>query len=164
MIELARTRARERQLSVDFIIGDAQAFSFPAQTFDVLVSRFGVMFFDDPIAAFGNLRRATRPPGGRLTFVCWRHPKDNPFMTTAERASAHLLPDLKPVIAGEPWAGRLRRSGSDPIRSERRRVDRHRYSPGRRHLHHAGTRPVAVPDPDGIGRPGTADRRYPDTC
>ncbi|QNJ93505.1 methyltransferase domain-containing protein [Mycolicibacterium fluoranthenivorans] len=101
MIELARTRARDRRLPVDFIIGDAQAFPFPAHTFDVLVSRFGVMFFDDPQAAFGNLRRATRP-GGRLTFVCWRHPEDNPFMATAERAAAHLLPDLKPVIAGSP--------------------------------------------------------------
>jgi SAM-dependent methyltransferase len=101
MIQVARTRARDRQLPVDFIVGDAQSFPFQAHTFDVLVSRFGVMFFDDPTAAFGNLRRATRP-GGRLTFVCWRHPKDNPFMSTAELAVAHLLTDLKPVVTGSP--------------------------------------------------------------
>lgn len=62
MIELARTRARERQLSVDFIIGDAQAFSFPAQTFDVLVSRFGVMFFDDPPIAHSEICVAPPAP------------------------------------------------------------------------------------------------------
>ena len=101
MIHAARTRARDRNLPVEFILGDAQSFAFRPDTFDVLVSRFGVMFFDDPVTAFDNLRRATRP-GGRLAFVCWRRPGDNPFMSTAEHAAARLLPDLKPASSGSP--------------------------------------------------------------
>lgn len=101
MIHAARTRARDGNLPVEFVVGDAQSFPFQPNTFDVMVSRFGVMFFDDPTTAFRNLRRATRP-GGRLTFVCWRDPTDNPFMSTAERAAAQLLSDLKPGIAGSP--------------------------------------------------------------
>ena len=101
MIQTARTRKGARGPPVDFIIGDAQTFPFRSSTFDVLVSRFGVMFFDDPLAAFGNLRRATRP-GGRLAFLCWRLPQDNPFMSTAEHAAAPLLADLKPAIPGGP--------------------------------------------------------------
>lgn len=101
MIHAARTRAGDRDLPVAFIVGDVQSFPFQPNSYDVLVSRLGVMFFDDPAAAFRNLRRATRP-GGRLTFVCWRHPEDNPFMSTAERAAAHLLTDLVPGIVGRP--------------------------------------------------------------
>jgi hypothetical protein len=51
------------------------------------------MFFTDPARAFANLRRATRD-GGELRFVVWRSPAENPFMTTAERAAAPLLPNL----------------------------------------------------------------------
>ncbi|UXA16965.1 class I SAM-dependent methyltransferase [Mycobacterium sp. SMC-4] len=101
MIQTARKRAQGSNLPVEFIIGDAQSFALPPNTFDLLVSRFGVMFFDDPATAFGNLRRATRP-GGRLTFVCWRHPRDNPFMSTAEHAAARLLTDLEPLTTGSP--------------------------------------------------------------
>ncbi|MFW0152280.1 class I SAM-dependent methyltransferase [Mycobacterium sp. smrl_JER01] len=97
----ARKRARERNLPVEFILGDAQSFASPPHTFDVQVSRFGVMFFDDPTTAFANLHRAIRP-GGRLTFVCWRDPKENPFMSTAEQAAARLLTDLTPGTVGSP--------------------------------------------------------------
>ena len=55
--------------NVDFVQGDAQVHPFPAGSFDVAVSRFGVMFFADPVAAFANVRRALRP-GGRLAFLC----------------------------------------------------------------------------------------------
>lgn len=101
MIEAARARTRDQAIPVEFIVGDAQTFPFEPGAFEVLVSRFGVMFFDDPVAALANLRRATRP-GGRLVFVCWRHPADNPFMSTAERATAHLLPDVEAGIDGGP--------------------------------------------------------------
>ena len=70
MLEVARLRAEEQGVDVHFVRGDAQTASFD-EPFDLVVSRFGVMFFDDPEAAFGNLARATRP-GGRLCFVCWQ--------------------------------------------------------------------------------------------
>jgi hypothetical protein len=53
------------------------------------------MFFDDFERAFTNLRRATRS-GGELRVIAWRSPAENPFMTTAERAAAPLLPNLPP--------------------------------------------------------------------
>jgi SAM-dependent methyltransferase len=101
MIDLARRRAHAQQVAVDFVVGDAQSFRFPEGGFDVLVSRFGVMFFDDPVAAFTNLRRAVRS-GGRIVFVCWRGSEENRFMSTAERAAGPLIPDLSPRIAGQP--------------------------------------------------------------
>ena len=57
--------------------------------------RFGVMFFDDSVRAFANLRRAATGDA-RLHFVAWRSAAENPFMTTAERAAAPLLPNLPP--------------------------------------------------------------------
>ncbi|MAA50552.1 MAG: SAM-dependent methyltransferase, partial [Gammaproteobacteria bacterium] len=59
--------------------------------FDLVFSRFGVMFFDDPRAAFKNLCSALKP-GGRLLFVCWQPPAVNPWMATAGRAIAPYLP------------------------------------------------------------------------
>lgn len=86
-------RARERAAglgNVRFVRADAQRYDFEEARFDALLSRFGVMFFDDPVAAFANLRRAMRP-GGTLTFIAWRSPAENPFFTTASRAAAPFL-------------------------------------------------------------------------
>ncbi|MEW2625222.1 methyltransferase domain-containing protein [Streptomyces sp. NPDC048106] len=70
MLAEARARAeREGITNVSFTQGDAQAHPFEPGTFDAAISRFGVMFFADPVAAFGNIGRALRP-GGRLAFVC----------------------------------------------------------------------------------------------
>ena len=92
LIEAAKARALEAGLAqATFLEADAQTHAFEPGAFDAVISRFGVMFFDDPPAAFANLRRATRP-GGALTFVAWRGPEENPFMTTAARAAAPLLP------------------------------------------------------------------------
>lgn len=74
-----------------FIQADAQVHTFE-ERFDLIVSRFGVMFFDDPTAAFRNLLRAASP-GGELCFITWRTPDENPFMATATKAAAPLLPD-----------------------------------------------------------------------
>jgi SAM-dependent methyltransferase len=71
---LARARASAVTEGVDnvaFEQGDAQVFPFPPHTFDVALSRFGIMFFADPVAAFGNIRSALRP-GGRLAFLSMR--------------------------------------------------------------------------------------------
>jgi SAM-dependent methyltransferase len=101
MIDAARARARQEGLDVELITADAQSHPFAPGTFDALISRFGVMFFDDPIAAFSNLRRSARE-GSFLRFVVWRGPVENPFMTTAERAARPLLPDLPERRASEP--------------------------------------------------------------
>ncbi|TRO59836.1 MULTISPECIES: class I SAM-dependent methyltransferase [unclassified Streptomyces] len=70
MLERARASATEEGLdNVSFVQGDAQVYPFPEAGFDVALSRFGVMFFADPVAAFANIGRALRP-GGRLAFVC----------------------------------------------------------------------------------------------
>jgi len=80
MLQVARERAGESGLeNVDFLDADAQVHAFEPAGFDLSFSRFGVMFFADPSAAFANLLQALRP-GGRLVFVCWQEVKRNPWM------------------------------------------------------------------------------------
>ena len=91
--------ARERGANhpnVSFELADAASWQ-PAEVFapELLISRHGVMFFDDPVAAFANLRSALRP-GGSLRAIAWRSAAENPFQTTAERAAAPFLPYLPP--------------------------------------------------------------------
>jgi len=94
LISAAKTRASAGRInSAAFVQGDAQTYAFEAGSFDSVLSRFGVMFFDDPEAAFANMRRAARPEG-KLTFAAWRSPAENPFMTTAARVAEPLLPML----------------------------------------------------------------------
>lgn len=102
MIAAAQARAEKEGASATFVCADAQAYAFEPGTFDAFVSRFGVMFFEDPVAAFTNLRRAARP-GAILRMAVWRSPADNPFMTAAERAAAPLLdlPPRRPGTAGQ---------------------------------------------------------------
>lgn len=70
MLERARSRAAEQGLTnVAFESADVQVYPFTPGSFDAAISRFGVMFYADPVAAFGNVGRALRP-GGRLAFVC----------------------------------------------------------------------------------------------
>lgn len=95
MVSLARKRAEREGVSAQFICADAQTYAFEPASFDTLISRFGVMFFADPLAAFANLRRAATK-GARVCFIAWRGAADNPFMTTAERAAAPLLPNIPP--------------------------------------------------------------------
>lgn len=93
MIAVAQARAERDGAAARFVPADAQTYAFEPASFDMIVSRFGVMFFDDPLAAFANLRSATRKTG-RLRVFTWRGAEENPFMTTAERAAASLLADL----------------------------------------------------------------------
>ncbi|MFF1506111.1 class I SAM-dependent methyltransferase [Streptomyces sp. NPDC058326] len=74
MLARARQIAAEEGLShADFQQGDAQVHPLPSASFDVALSRFGVMFFQDPVAAFANIAAALRP-GGRIAFVCMADP------------------------------------------------------------------------------------------
>jgi SAM-dependent methyltransferase len=93
MLATARARADREQLPVRFVHADAGRHRFPPGHFDAIVSRFGVMFFDDPVGAFANLRAAAAD-GAELQFVAWRDAAENPFMTTAEHAVGSLLPEL----------------------------------------------------------------------
>jgi SAM-dependent methyltransferase len=90
MIELARRRAGGEDTTAGFVVADAQRHRFAPGAADVIASRFGVMFFDDPAAAFANLRAAARD-GGALRAVAWRGAEHNPFMTAAEEAAAGLI-------------------------------------------------------------------------
>lgn len=103
MIAHARERTAGRR-TVTFAVADAQTdrFDRAAATtdgddgrYDAMVSRFGVMFFDDPTAAFTNIARAIRP-GGRMAFVCWQAATLNPFFTMGRHIRA-LIADPPPL-------------------------------------------------------------------
>lgn len=101
MLAVARGRVGDRS-NVSFLEADAQTYAFEPASFDAIFSRFGVMFFADPEAAFANLRRALKP-GGRMAFVCWRAPSENPIMTLPMAAAApHLPPPAPPSPPGSP--------------------------------------------------------------
>jgi ubiquinone/menaquinone biosynthesis C-methylase UbiE len=93
MLAAAQARAEREGAPASFIRANAQNHAFEPASFDMIISRFGVMFFDDSVRAFANLRRAAKD-GAELRFIAWRSPSENPFMTTAERAAAPLLPNL----------------------------------------------------------------------
>lgn len=79
MIDVARERLYEAGAgNVTLILGDAATYPFAAQSFDALVSRLGAMFFDDPAAAFAQLRAALAP-GARVCLGVWRTPRENPW-------------------------------------------------------------------------------------
>jgi ubiquinone/menaquinone biosynthesis C-methylase UbiE len=101
MIALAKRRAKLATPPPRFIRADAQTHAFEAASFDMIVSRFGTMFFDDPARAFANLRRAAAP-GAALHMIVWRSADDNPFMTAAERAAAPLMPQIPARKPDEP--------------------------------------------------------------
>jgi ubiquinone/menaquinone biosynthesis C-methylase UbiE len=101
MIAAAQARAERVAVPASFVLADAETHAFEPASFDLIISRFGVMFFDDPVRAFANLRRAARA-GGELRFIAWRSPAENPFMTAAERAAAPLLPGLPPRQPNAP--------------------------------------------------------------
>jgi ubiquinone/menaquinone biosynthesis C-methylase UbiE len=84
-----------------FEVGDATTWPFEAQSFDLVFSRFGVMFFGDPVAAFTNIRRAMKP-GGRLVFICWRTPPENPWAAVPMRAAMPFLPPIERPGPEEP--------------------------------------------------------------
>ncbi len=99
MLETARRRAEEAEAPIEFIEADAATHPF-APRYTLLFSRFGVMFFDDPMAAFANLHGALRP-GGRLAFVCWRPFAENNWSFIPYKAAEHLLP---PQESSDPHA------------------------------------------------------------
>ncbi|EHB49866.1 Methyltransferase type 11 [Mycolicibacterium rhodesiae JS60] len=101
MIAAARARAERDGIPASFILADVQTHPFERASVDTIISRFGVMFFNDPVQAFTNLRRAATDDGA-LHVIAWRSAAENPFMTTGLREAAPLLPNLRPPAADGP--------------------------------------------------------------
>jgi SAM-dependent methyltransferase len=101
MLEVARGRAEAAGArNLAFHEADAQTAALPGGR-NAVFSRFGVMFFADPTAAFANLRSALRP-GGRLGFVCWRPLAENLWMRLPAETAAGLVPPAPPPEPGAP--------------------------------------------------------------
>jgi SAM-dependent methyltransferase len=95
LLGLARER-RGELAHVTYVLADAQTHAFAPASFDLALSRFGVMFFADPVAAFANLGNAT-VAGGRLGFACWRSMIENPWFSEPLAAiAAHVEPPPRP--------------------------------------------------------------------
>lgn len=98
--------ARARELApagapVAFVLADATVHAFEPARFDLIASRFGVMFFAEPSLSFANMRNALRP-GGRLAFACWRTPRDNPWTMVALSAAYEHVPKLPELGPEDP--------------------------------------------------------------
>jgi SAM-dependent methyltransferase len=83
------------------MLADATIYPFEPTSADLLVSRFGVMFFAEPAVSFANMRKVLRP-SGRLTFVCWREPRENPWLMTPLQAVYQHVPKLPQLGPEDP--------------------------------------------------------------
>src|SRR5688500_8277765 len=102
LLAAARERAAtEGAKNVSFVEADAETQDLGREKFDLLYSRFGVMFFADPTAAFTRMRAAMKP-GGRLAFVCWTRFKDNPWGLVPFAAAAPHVPPMPPLGPEDP--------------------------------------------------------------
>jgi SAM-dependent methyltransferase len=100
LLAVARRRAGGRP-DVRFTLADAQTHPFRADGADLVLSRFGMMFFSDPAMALGNLRRALKP-GGRIVFVAWADVARNPWNREAKAAGVARLGAVPPDVPREP--------------------------------------------------------------
>jgi SAM-dependent methyltransferase len=100
MLERARQRA-PKGAPVEFQLADATVHPFAPAAFDLLTSRFGVMFFADPTVSFANLRTAMKP-GSRMAFACWREPRVNPWMIVPLQAAYKHVPKLPQLGPEDP--------------------------------------------------------------
>ncbi|MFN3607836.1 MAG: class I SAM-dependent methyltransferase [Hyphomonas sp.] len=89
LIELARQRSVAVGAGIEFVVADAAIWK-SAEPADLVISRFGVMFFADPVPAFSNIRASVKPKG-KLRFACWRPLPENPWALVPLQAAMHLL-------------------------------------------------------------------------
>ena len=102
MLKHAQRRAATMDaVSIDLQNHDAATHAFEPQSFDRVYSRFGVMFFTDPVAAFANIRAALKP-GGKLAFVCWQTLDLNPWMATTLAVAIQYLERPEPPAPDGP--------------------------------------------------------------
>jgi SAM-dependent methyltransferase len=111
--EARRLAAAAGVANASFEVADVQVHPFGTEVFDVVLSNFGVMFFDDPVVAFANVRKALRR-GGRLAFLCWRTRDENVFFTIGFAEAAAVLglrelpgPGAAFSLADTDWADGL---------------------------------------------------------
>ena len=100
MLIKAREKAIEHA-NVAFVAADAQAFHFEPDTFDAAISRFGLMFFQDPPKAFTNFRLAMKT-GSKLTFVCWASYEENEFFSVPLKTVLDFVPSEYELHANAP--------------------------------------------------------------
>lgn len=101
ILEAARARLAETP-NVTLTLADALTWALPGEPADLLFSRFGVMFFGDPVAAFANLRRSLKP-AGRFAFAAWAPLAENPWMDIPYQAALSVLPPPAPPLpASDP--------------------------------------------------------------
>ena len=128
MLAVAEQRVAAATLpQATLLLADASTHAFAPQTFDLVFSRFGVMFFADPVAAFANIKTGL-VDGGRLAFACWQPLKANPWFEVPVAALRPLLPPAPPADPLEPGPfafadpdrvrGILNAAGFDDIRIE----------------------------------------------
>jgi SAM-dependent methyltransferase len=86
--------------SINYLLADGQTHDFVANSLDLLLSRFGVMFFNDPVTAFSNMAKALKP-GGRVCFVSWSDMNENPWFRIPRDAAIDRLGAIPP---GDPHA------------------------------------------------------------
>jgi SAM-dependent methyltransferase len=102
LLALAQQRARASGANASFVEADVATSPIPGAPFDAAFSRFGVMFFDDPVQGFGKIRAALRP-GGRIVFICWRSFAENGWSYAPLAALTHMLKEpLQPAEPGAP--------------------------------------------------------------
>lgn len=117
MLAVADKKAEEADPArgeVAFLQADASTYAFEPAAFNLLYSRFGVMFFDDPLAAFTNLRNAMADHG-RLLFCCWQALKDNDWLRIPLQTALQHLPAPEPADPEAPGPFAF----ADPVRVER---------------------------------------------
>lgn len=131
MIAVARSLAESSGAAIEFTSADVARYRFDGP-FDLAFSRFGVMFFEDPVPALANVRKALRP-GGRIAFVCWRAPAENPCLVYPFEVARDLLPPQEPAnphapgpfafADGKRLEGILRSAGFADIRLDKLDLD-----------------------------------------
>jgi len=106
LLDLAAQRASsDGRSNIEFQLADAQSFEFDKRVYDLVVSRFGVMFFEDPVAAFDNIRSSLKPDG-RIVFAAWASASENPWFYISREAAIDQLgkPSPQPADAPGPTA------------------------------------------------------------
>lgn len=114
MLDIGRARLEALNTdSVTLVNSDVATYRFEAQTFDRVYSRFGVMFFVEPIVAFTNIRSSMKS-GGRLAFVCWQSAAKNTYMGMPLEIALRHVPTPPPADADAP--GPLAFANPDRVR------------------------------------------------
>ena len=106
ILDFAKKQSNSKKINnINFILADAQNFQFLTKSYDAIFSRFGIMFFEDPIAAFKNIKKSLKNKG-RLTFICWRKRDENDWITLSSNIASNFLelpPNANPKEPG-PFA------------------------------------------------------------